>query len=106
MSNLSQPPNNQPTQKSIIDIEQIADQDKLDVDIKIKTSKNRWDYILELMLLFVTSSILIIVLIFCFQILTTQTSTQDDKKNAQSMITLIVGGAVGFFTGRATASKN
>ncbi|MEB3309431.1 MAG: hypothetical protein VKJ02_04310 [Snowella sp.] len=106
MSNSPQVPNNQGTQNSTIDLKQIADQNNLDVELKIKTSKNRLDYFLEFMPQSVMIIILVIVTIFCFQILNAQTSTQDDKKFAQSMLTLIVGGSVGFVTGRATASKN
>ena len=45
MSNPQQPPNNPNQTSSIIDLGQIANLDKLDVDIKIKTQKSRADYI-------------------------------------------------------------
>jgi hypothetical protein len=47
-----------------------------------------------------------VAIFYCFQILTSPQSSLEDKKNAQSTITLIIGGAIGYFVGRTTASQN
>ncbi|MFM7384019.1 MAG: hypothetical protein ACKO1W_13360 [Microcystaceae cyanobacterium] len=106
MTNPSLPPNNQPQQNSIIDLNQIANQSNLEVDLKIKTSKGLSDKITEFFLLVVISAILLMTIFYCFQILTSLQSSPEDKKNAQSTITLIIGSAIGFFAGRTTANKN
>ena len=106
MSNPQQPPNNPNQTSSIIHLGQIANLDKLDVDIKIKTQKSRADYILEFSILTVLSGIALFSMYSCFQILNSKTASLDEKKNAQSIITLIVGGATGYLAGRATNNKN
>ncbi len=106
MTNPSPSPNNQSQPSSIIDLNQIANQDKLEIDLKIKTSKSRSEQINEFLILVVISAIIFIATVSCFQILTSPQSSPEDKKNAQSIITLILGSVIGFFAGRTTANKN
>jgi hypothetical protein len=106
MTNPQQPQNNPNQTSSIIDLGQIANLDKLDVDIKIKTQKSRADYILEFSILSVLSGIALFSMYSCFQIVNSKTASPDDKKNAQSIITSIIGGVAGFVAGRATNNKN
>jgi D-alanyl-lipoteichoic acid acyltransferase DltB (MBOAT superfamily) len=96
MTNPSPPSSNQPQQSSIIDLNQIANQSNLAVDLKIKTPKSRFDQIVELVSLVIISLILLVAIFYCFQILTSPQSSLEDKKNAQSTITLIIGGAIGY----------
>jgi D-alanyl-lipoteichoic acid acyltransferase DltB (MBOAT superfamily) len=105
MTNPSPPSSNQPQQSSIIDLNQIANQSNLEVDLKIKTPKSRFDQIVELVSLVIISLILLVAISYCFQILTSPQSSPEDKKNAQSTITLIIGGAIGYFVGRTTANQ-
>jgi hypothetical protein len=106
MSNPQQPPNNPNPTSSIIDLEQIANLNKLDVDIKIKTQKSRADYLSEFFILIVISGIVLFSMYFCFQTLNSSTASPDEKKNAQSVVTLIAGSAMGYLVGRSTNKTN
>jgi len=68
-------------------------------------SKNNWDYVLESFCLIITGTIVLFSVYSCFQILNSKTASPDEKKYAQSTITIITGGAMGFFAGK-TNNKN
>ena len=106
MANLSPSPNNQPQQNSTIDLYQIANQNNLELDLKIKTPKSLFDKITESLVLACIAAMLLYALVSSSQILNSPQSSPEDKKNAQSVVTLIVGGALGYVAGRTTANKN
>lgn len=106
MSNPQQPLNNPNQTNSIIDIFEVANRNNLDVDIKLKTQKSRADYVLEFSVTAVFSVLALCIVYFSFQILTSKTASPDEKKNAQSIITLIAGGAMGYIAGKANNNKN
>lgn len=95
-------PNNQ---SSYIDINQVGKNKNYDVDISIKSSKGNWDHIREIIPELLGALIAIIVAISAVLILTSTTAKDEDKKNAQSMLTLVIGLTVGYGAGKNGQKK-
>lgn len=105
-SNQNPNTNNQNTSGSSLDIDQLGRDKNYDVDISIKSPKSNWDHFREIIPELVGALIAIIVVICSVIILTSDTAKADDKKNAQSMLTLVIGLTVGYGAGQAKAKKN
>jgi hypothetical protein len=110
-NNPQQPPNNPNQAHSTIDLGELAKLDlgelteHMDLSLKSSKNKNNFDYLLEFFPLLITGTIVIFSVYSCFQILNSKTASPDEKKYAQSTITLIAGGAMGYFAGK-TNNKN
>ena len=102
MSNPQKPPNNPNQTSSTIDISELA---KLGGSLNLP-SKNNLDYLLEFFPLLIAGIIVMFSVYSCFQILNSKTSSQDEKKYVRSIITVITGGAMGYFAGKANNNKN
>jgi len=103
MSNPQHPPNNPNQAHSTIDLGELAKQ--VDLSLKSNKNKNNFDYLLEFFPQLITAIIVIFSVYSSFQILNSKTASPDEKKYAQSTITLIAGGAMGYFAGK-TNNKN
>jgi hypothetical protein len=105
---MSQPPPQQPNNQkgSMIDIDKLGADKHYDVDIRIQSTKGLSEHITTLIPLIVAGAIALIVTVSSLQVLSNPKALPDDKKTAQSLLTLVVGLTVGYAFGKAQATQS
>jgi hypothetical protein len=99
-----QEPNNQ--KGSMIDIDKLGSDKHYDVDIRIQSPKGRLDHVRTFIPLIVAGIIALMVTVNSLQVLSNLKASPDDKKTAQSLLTLVVGLTVGYAFGKSQATQN
>ena len=92
---------------SHIDINKLSEDSNFVLSLKVKkNSESIWDNLREMIPIFSGGLISITVVIFSLTTLNSKEATPDDKKNAQSMVSLITGLTVGYGAGKTKENKN
>ncbi|OUL17663.1 hypothetical protein BV372_34865 [Nostoc sp. T09] len=87
--------NNTPSQ---LDLNQLVTQQKM--DLTLKPGKTNIDHFKEIIISLIALAGIAFIIYICSTVLQSEKASADDKKWAQSTITFIVGGAVGYITGK------
>lgn len=99
-----QDPNNQ--KGSILDIDKLGTDKNYDVNINIQSTKGVLDRIESLVPLVIASVIALMVTGGSLYVLINAEASIEDKKTAQSLLTLVIGLTVGYISGKTQSRQN
>ncbi len=105
MTQPNSPNPNDTNNASVLNIDQLGREKNYDVNINISSAKNGFDHARDLIITIVIAIIFVGALVISASVLMSDKATTDDKKNAQSVLTGLIGLGSGYLAGKAQ-SKN